>query len=107
MLCYYEIVRLENQGPDREEFETVSKMIDRGWVNKAHNYLQQWNYGGENVSAAISLGTMRSTVTDFHSDRVVKTVSFSDGSRCHLCATGGLDGYEAVYLVGEYDNAED
>ena len=27
MLCYYEIVRLENQGPDREEFETVSKIV--------------------------------------------------------------------------------
>ena len=96
---YFEIVRLENQGFDQEDFQTVKKLVDRGWVNKAHEFLQQWNYGGENIAAAMANGTVRDTVLDEDADTVVKSFPFSDGTY-YLCKAKDRV-YEAYYLVGE------
>lgn len=98
---FYDIVRLDNSGPEQDCFEQARKLLDRGWVNKLHDYLQDWNYGGENKDVARVYGTVRETVLDFPTDRIVKTFSCC-GETFYVCTTDGRDSYEAVYLVGEY-----
>ena len=100
MKRYYDIVRLENQGPDQEDFETVKRMVDRGWVNKVRDFLAQWDYGDENLATETSYGRVRDTVTEEKSDTVIRTFPFRDGSAYHLCRAKDLV-YEAYYLVGE------
>ena len=100
MKRYYNVVRLENQGPDQVDFEIVKKMVNRGWVNKAREFLAQWDYGDENIATETAYGRIRDTVTEEKGDTVVRTFSFSDGSACHLCHAEDCV-YEAFYLVGE------
>lgn len=97
-MLYYEIVRLDTNNPgDRESFETVKKLVKRGWTRKAIEFLSEWDYGGENIDTARALHQMRDTVLDEPSDNVVNY----DGHYhlCTACDPSGL--YEAYYLVAE------
>lgn len=96
---YYQIVRLANESPDQEEFNRVHKLVRRGWLRKAVEYLQQWNYGGENIGTALCMGDVYNTPTDDRerTDRVI--YRDRDGSclcYCNPCRNGG---YEAYYLT--------
>lgn len=97
-MLYYEIVRLDTNEPgDREDFETVRKMVRRGWTRKAIEFLSNWDYGGENLDSARALGEMRDTILDNRSsyDRIVATDG--DYALCESHCPTGL--YEAYYLV--------
>ena len=92
---YYEIVRFANQWPEMEEYETIEKLIRRGWYRKAIEYMSQWDYGDENISAAIARGETRDSVLDETKDSVLYE---RDGySICSAHCPSGL--YDAYYLV--------
>lgn len=101
MKKFYEIIRLDNQGFDQEDFETVRKMVKRGWVRKALEYLKQWDNGGENIDTAEYLERVWSTPTDEREKR--DSVLRSEGGY-NLCASDPAynGGYEAYYLTAEY-----
>ena len=97
-MLYYEIVRLDTNEPgNREDFETVRKMVRRGWTHKAIEFLSDWDYGGENLDRARALGEIRDTILDNRStnDRIV--VTDGDYALCESHCPSGL--YEAYYLV--------
>lgn len=95
---YYEIIRLDNQGFDQECFDTVKKMVDRGWNRKAVGYLQQWDYDGENVASAEYAGRIWDKPSDT-AEKTDKVVYEMDGY--FLCAAQPHlnGGYEAYYLT--------
>ena len=97
-MLYYEIVRLDTNEPgNHEDFETVRKMVRRGWTRKAIEFLSNWDYGGENLDRARALGEMRDTILDNQStnDRIVAT----DGDYALCESHCPSDLYEAYYLV--------
>lgn len=102
---YYEIVRLTSDGPDHTDFETVKKLIDRGWNRKAVDFLSNWDYGDENIDAARCLGTVRSTPTDEREQTDVEVATYGTYHLC-MCNPSRNGGYEAVYLVGECDEED-
>ncbi len=102
MKKFYEIVRLEEQGPDNDLFTKVKKLIDRGWVRKALEFLLNWDYGEENIGTAEYLGRIWNGPTDDRetSDRVIRR----DGDT-YLCECVGWKngGYSAFYLTREFE----
>ena len=95
-MLFYEIIRIDNQ-PAYEEFETIKKMVRRGWTRKAIDFLSDWDYGNENIDTAMALGTMRDTILDNKStcDHIIATKG-----NYTLCASQCPSGlYEAYYLV--------
>lgn len=100
---YYEIVRLANQWPETD-YEEVENMIRRGWLKKALEYMSNWDYGGENIGAALALGQMRDTILDDKStgDKIIYE---KDGYYlCEAHCPSGL--YDAYYLVRGIENSE-
>ncbi len=95
-MLYYEIVRVDtNQPEDSETFQTVDKLVRRGWTRKAVDTLAEYDYGDENLSAARALHALRDTPTDEQSDTVIRE---EDGYT--LCASHCPSGlYDAYYLV--------
>lgn len=97
-MLYYEIVRLDDQNSvDADLFDTVRKMVRRGWLKKAMDFLSQWDYGNENLAAAHALGEIRDTITDplERSDRILR--QDGDYALCESSCPSGL--YNAFYLV--------
>lgn len=101
---YYEIIRLSNQDAD-ECFEEIKKLVNRGWTKKAMEYLQQWDYGEENIGPARVYDKVWDTPTDARSphDRVLREMTFhhlwGDQTQ-YLCVSRSWDGlYEAYYLT--------
>lgn len=101
---FYEIVRFSDQWPEMEEFETVKKMIDRGWFHKAVAFMSDWDYGGENIDVARSYDKLWDSPTDPQEpgDKVL----YQSGDRyiCQSTCSSGL--YTALYLVGVVSEAE-
>ena len=99
MKKYYEIVRFANTWPDMGEYEDVDRMVKRGWLKKAIRYMSEWDFGQENIDAAICYGHVRDTAVDKASigDKVI----CEDKGRylCEAHCKSGL--YDAYYLVGE------
>ena len=94
---FYEVVRIANAWPETQNFDSLKKLIDRGWFRKAVAFLSDWDYGGENIDAARANGTVRDIITDpaEPSDKVI----FQDDHYwlCQSYCPSGL--YEAFYLV--------
>ncbi len=105
MSKFYEIVRLEEEGPDREDYAHVHRLVNRGWVKKAIEYLSQWDYGSENVGTALYLQRVWDTPTDSRerTDYVVRSLK-----GYHLCAANACrnGGYAAYYLTREIPESE-
>ena len=105
MKKFYEIVRLDNQGSDQTDFEEVKRLVRRGWLHKAVKYLEDWDYGGENIDTAEYLGRIWDTPSDPQesSDSVLLSKN-----GLHLCMSDPSrnGGYEAYYLVGETEKEE-
>lgn len=97
---FYEIVRLESSGPDTDDFTAVKNLVKRGWLRKALEYLSGWDYGSENIAAAVALGEMRDTVTDPMGAHNSESVLYEQNGRylCQSACPSGL--YDAYYLVG-------
>ena len=99
---YYEIVRIANEGPDQETFQDIHKQARRGWYRKVVEYLSNWDYGDENLSAAISLNELRDNVLDSTGDSVL----YEKGDYT-LCKANDITGiYEAYYLVKAVNESE-
>lgn len=99
---YYEIARFSDQWPEMEEYNEVNKMVSRGWVRKAIDYMSNWDYGSENIATAISLGTLRENVLDTQDDTILKQMN-----GYYLCKSECPSGlYNAIYLVREIDEQE-
>lgn len=98
---YYEIVRLEGEGCDTSDFDVVKKMVNRGWLRKALEFLKDWDYGTESLAAAISLGKLRDTVVDPLGNKGSEHILY-ERNGLHLCEAACPSGlYNAYYLVGE------
>jgi hypothetical protein len=99
---YYEIVRIANEGPDQETFQDIHKQARRGWYRKVVEYLSNWDYGDENLTAAISLNELRDNVLDSPGDNVL----YEKGDYT-LCKANDITGiYEAYYLVKAVNESE-
>lgn len=98
MKKFYVIIRIDSNGFDAEIFEQLKKWHRRRWYRKMLAFLQNWDYGDENVGAAIVNGDVWDTPTDpVENDEILLD---ADGQ--HLCHAYSEDGlYEAFYLVGE------
>jgi len=95
---WYEIVRIDNQGGDTEDFEKLSTWHRRGWNRKILRHLTDWDYGPENYGAAKTYGNIWDTPTDpRENDRVL--AAEKKYVLCH--ANSGQGVYEAFYLVRE------
>ena len=105
MIKFYEIVRLSNQDIFQDNFEEIRKLIRRCWTKKAMEFLQNWDYGHENLDEARVYNKIWDSPTDPDSptDRVLrqKTYSYPDGERTqYLCESASPDGlYVAYYLT--------
>lgn len=95
---WYEIVRIENQGGDTEEFEKLSAWHRRGWNRKILRHLTDWDYGPENYGAAKTYGNVWDTPTDPKEKDSLLTAE-KDYALSHAESAGGI--YEAFYLVRE------
>lgn len=100
---FYEIVRIENSGPDRETFETVMKLVRRGWFRKALQYLSNWDYGEENYRTARYLGHVWNTPTD-SAEGTDKVLYEHDGYNICYSDPSINGGYEALYLKARVPN---
>lgn len=97
---FYEIIRLESSGPDTNDFTAVKNLVKRGWLRKALEYLSEWDYGSENIAAAVALGKMRDTVTDPIGSHNSESVLYKQNG-LYLCQSACPSGhYNAYYLVG-------
>lgn len=97
-MLYYEIVRLDDQNSvNADLFDTVRKMVQRGWLKKAMDFLSQWDYGDENLAAAHALGEIRDTITDPLALRFDSNLR-QEGNYA-LCESHCSSGYNAYYLV--------
>lgn len=94
---WYEIVRIDNQGGDPEEFEKLSAWHRRGWNRKILRHLTDWDYGPENYGAAKTYGNIWDTPTDPKQNDSLLTAE-KDYALCHA---ESADVYEAFYLVRE------
>lgn len=102
MKRFYEIIRLDNQGFDQDCFEEVRRLVKRGWLRKAVEYLAQWDNGGENIDTAEYL----ERVWDSPSDPREKSDSvIYEMNGYHLCHSDPSrnGGYEAFYLMAELE----
>lgn len=95
---YYEIVRIEESGPDGADYGILKRLVSRGWLRKAVAFLAQWDYGTDNIGTAEHLGRVWGTPTDplEPTDRVLRTEG-----EYHLCETDPSrnGGYAAFYLT--------
>ena len=94
---WYEIVRINNQGGDHEEFEKLSAWHRRGWNRKILRHLTDWDYGPENYGAAKTYGNIWDTPTD-PKEKDSLLAAEKDYVLCHAESAGV---YEAFYLVRE------
>lgn len=94
---WYEIVRIDNQGGDPEEFEKLSAWHRRGWNRKILRHLTDWDYGPENYGAAKTYGNVWDTPTD-PKEKDSLLAAEKDYALCHAKSAGV---YEAFYLVRE------
>lgn len=109
---YYEIIRVSNQDFERSAFETVKRFVRRGWIRKAMEYLQEWDYGGENLDTARCYGRIWDAPTDPDAPR--DTVIRTETARCcsgdatqYLVESSSGDGlYLAYYLTGTVTDEE-
>lgn len=103
-MLYYEIIRFTDSWPEMEEYETVDKLVKRNWKKKAVDHMSQWDYGGENIDSARSIGSLRQSITDPQSPSD-KILYEKDGR--YLCCSHCPSGlYDAYYLVGEVSEAD-
>lgn len=109
---YYEIIRLSNQDTDPAAFNYVRNLVRRGWLSKAMTYLQEYDYGGENVDTARVYGRIWDSPTD-PAERGDTVIRYDDikgreeTSRQYLVESSSADGlYLAYYLTGELPDEE-
>ena len=97
---YYEIIRLDNQQADQETFREVKRLVKRGRLHKAINYLAQWDYGPENIGPARYLERIWETPTDGR-EKTDQEIKVTRDGRYHLCMADPTrnGGYEAYYLT--------
>lgn len=95
---WYQIVRIDNQGGDSEQFEKVSAWHRRGWNRKILRHLTDWDYGPETYGAAKTYGNIWDTPTDPKENDSLLAAE-KDYALCHAESAGGV--YEAFYLVRE------
>lgn len=100
---FYEIIRLDNQGFDREDFEQVKKLVNRGYNRKAVEYLQQWDNGEENVDTARYLGRIWDNPTD-DLEKTDTVIYQMNGFNLCMARPALNGGYEAYYLTKELED---
>lgn len=98
MKKYYIIVRIDNNGFNQEDFLLLKKWYNRGWYRKMLQYLQNWDYGEENIGTAMYNDDIWDTPCDPQapSDKIIYQNLCGDQFLCH---SEDLV-YEAFYLVG-------
>ena len=109
---YYEIIRFSNQDTDKEAFEHVRNLVRRGWTRKAMSFLQEYDYGEENMDVARVYGNIWDSPTDpgEKRDTVIRqeTVHCCSGSATqYLVESSSSQGlYLAYYLTGTLEDRE-